>query len=40
VNKAIRARKSVIAGRFIAKIAPIVGPESLPNPQAAVLTAR
>jgi len=28
VNKAIRTRKSVIADRFMAKIAPIIGPES------------
>jgi hypothetical protein len=40
VNKGIRSRKSVIADRFIAKIAPIVGPESLPDPQIAALTVR
>jgi hypothetical protein len=40
VNKAIRVRKSVIATRFIVKIAPIIGPESPPDPQIAVLTAR
>jgi hypothetical protein len=40
VNKRTETRKSVIARRFTVKIAKTSGPESLPDPQSAVLTAR